>query len=81
MRFSPIITVHSASHCPLKEEVVAFEAKRGARNEEKSVKRSRKVEKSEEDEEPHLSEEEKEAAESQPRKRKVGVWSFHEVSK
>lgn len=76
MRFSSFITAHFASHCPFQEEVVAFESKRGARTEEKTEKRSRKVEKSEE-EELHLSEEEKEAAKSksQPRKRKVGVWS------
>ena len=73
--------VHFASHCLLQEEVVAFESKRGARTEEKTEKRSRKSEKSEEkseEEELHLSEEEKEAAKSQPRRRKVGVWSSHE---
>lgn len=62
-----------ASHYLLKEEVVAFEAKRGARTEKKIEKRFKKVAKLEE--EPHLSEEEQEAAQSQPRKKKVGVWS------
>ena len=63
--------MYFASHYPLKEEVVAFEAKRGARAEAKIEKRSRKVAKSEE--EPRLSEEEQEAAQSQPRKKKVGA--------
>jgi hypothetical protein len=65
------MAVHFASHGPVAEEVVAFEAKRGARHEEKTEKRSRKVAKSEE--EPHLSEEEQEAVQSQPRKKKVSV--------
>lgn len=71
--------MHFESHCPLEEEVVAFEAKRGAHTEKKTEKHLRKAEKSEEEEEaPHLSEEEQEAAKSQPRRRKVGVWSSHE---
>src|SRR5258706_5771821 len=64
------MTVPFASHCPLEEEVVAFEAKRGARTKKKTEKHLRKAEKSEEEEEeeePHLSEEEQEAAKSQPR--------------
>ena len=67
------MAVRFASHCPLKEEVVAFEAKRGVQT-EKAVEKCAKTL----DEEPHLSEEEQEAARSQPRKKKVRFGSSYE---